>query len=127
MKEINIEMVKLIHQLIAEQTGGSVGIRDEALLDSAIKSINQTFGGKDLYPTKEEKGARLGFALVSNHAFIDGNKRMGMHIMMLFLETNGIYLDYTQQELASLGWGVADGKIGYEQIVEWIKKHKRNR
>ena len=125
MKDLDIEMVKLIHQLIAEQTGGSVGVRDENLLDSAIKGINQTFGGKQLYPSKEEKAARLGFNLVANHAFIDGNKRMGMHIMILFLELNGIHLEYTQAELVDLGLGVASGEIKYEQILEWIIGHRR--
>ena len=124
MKRIDIGMIKLIHQLMAEQTGGSVGVRDENLLDSAIKSINQTFDGKELYPTKEEKGARLGYNLVANHAFVDGNKRMGIHIMILFLECNGVYLDYTQKELIDLGLGVAAGEIKYEQLLEWLIKHK---
>ena len=125
MKEIELEMVKLIHQLLAEQTGGSIGVRDENLLESAIKNVNQTFDGKELYPTKEEKGARLGFNLVANPAFIDGNKRMGMHIMILFLENNGVYTDYTQKELVELGLGIAKGKIDYQQILEWIHRHKK--
>ena len=127
MKELDIDMIKLIHQLIAVQTGGSVGVRDENLLDSAIKSINQTFDGKELYSTKEEKGARLGYNLVANHAFIDGNKRMGIHIMILFLECNGVCLDYTQQELIDLGLGVAAGEIKYEQLLNWVIAHKVKR
>ena len=82
--------VLLLHKLIAEETGGSIGVRDEALLESALEGIYATFDGQELYPTKEEKGTRLGYTLISNHAFVDGNKRIGMHIMLMFLEVNGI-------------------------------------
>ena len=71
---------------MVEETGGSFGIRAEELLDSALEGIFQTFDGKELYPTKEEKGARLGYSLISSHAFIDGNKRIGMYVMLTFLE-----------------------------------------
>ena len=72
------EKVLLLHKLIAEETGGSIGVRDEALLESALENVFSGFGGQEFYPTKEEKGARLGYALISNHAFVDGNKRIGM-------------------------------------------------
>lgn len=68
------EKVLLLHQLLAEATGGSVGLRDEALLDSALEAAFAGFGNREFYPSKEEKGARLGYALISNHAFVDGNK-----------------------------------------------------
>ena len=84
------EKVLLLHQLMAEATGGSVGLRDEALLESALESVYSTFGGQELYPSKEEKAARLGYNLVRNHAFVDGNKRIGMYVMLTFLEVNGI-------------------------------------
>ena len=125
-KQLDMDMVLLIHQLIAEETGGAVGVRDLGLLESALTGAFATFGGQDLYKTKEEKGARLGFSLVSNHAFIDGNKRMGMHIMVLFLELNGIHLDYTQDELAEIGLDVASGKAKYEQLLDWVKAHRRD-
>ena len=70
------EKILLLHKILAEATGGSVGVRDEAMLDSALESAYAGFGDKEFYPTKEEKGARLGYALISNHAFLDGNKRM---------------------------------------------------
>ncbi len=82
-----------------EETGGSFGIRDENLLNSALNGIFQTFDGKDLYPTKEEKGAMLGYALISNHAFVDGNKRIGVYVMLTFLEVNGIRIKCTDREL----------------------------
>ena len=80
------DKVLLLHKLLAEATGGSIGLRDEGLLESALDGIYATFGGKELYPTKEEKGARLGYTLISNHAFVDGNKRIGMYVMLTFLE-----------------------------------------
>ena len=76
MIKFSKDKVLLLHKLIAEETGGSVGVRDEALLESALEAAFASFGGKEFYPTKEEKGARLGYTLISNHAFVDGNKRM---------------------------------------------------
>ena len=76
------DKVLLLHQILAEATGGSVGVRDDALLDSALESAFAGFGDREFYPSKEEKGARLGFALISNHAFVDGNKRIGIYVMM---------------------------------------------
>jgi len=125
VKKLDKEMVLLIHQLLAEQTGGAVGVRDMKLLDSALQGVYASFDGKDLYPTKEEKGARLGFNLIKNHAFVDGNKRIGIHVMILFLALNGVELFYTEREIVDLGVAVATGKMKYEQIVEWINAHKR--
>ena len=80
----------LLHRLIAEETGGSIGVRYETLLESALENVFSGFGGQEFYPTREEKGARLGYALISNHAFVDGNKRISMYVMLTFLEVNGI-------------------------------------
>jgi len=126
MIKLEKEMVLLIHQLLAEQTGGAVGVRDMNLLDSALENIYVTFDGKDLYPTKEEKGARLGFNLISNHAFLDGNKRIGVHIMILFLALNGIELFHTENELLRVGLDVASGKMGYESLLAWVRLHRKN-
>ena len=86
-----------------EETGGSFGIRDENLLNSALNGVFQTFDGKDLYHTKEEKGAMLGYTLISNHAFVDGNKRIGVYVMLTYLEVNGIRIKCTDSELIELG------------------------
>lgn len=117
--------VLLLHRIIAEATGGSIGVRDEALLESALESAFSGFGGRDFYPTKEEKGARLGYCLISNHAFVDGNKRIGVYVMLTFLEVNGIKLDYTDDELVSVGISVADGSMTYEALLGWVMEHKR--
>ena len=124
MIRFSVDKVKLLHQLMAEETGGSVGIRDEGLLDSAIEGIYQTFNGKELYPSKEEKGARLGYSLISNHSFLDGNKRIGMFVMLTFLEVNGIRLECTNEDVAEAGFAVAAGKMGYEDLLEWVKSHE---
>lgn len=118
------EKVLLLHALIAEETGGSVGVRDEALLESALENAFSGYGGIEFYPTKEEKAARLGYTLISNHAFVDGNKRIGMYVMLTFLEVNGIRIEATNEEVASVGLSVAAGKMGYEDLYQWILDHK---
>ena len=124
MIKISIEMAELLHQLIAEETGGEIGVRDEGLLDSALESAFATFDGNDLYPTKEEKGARIGYSLISNHAFVDGNKRIGMYIMLTFLEVNGVKIDCTNEELVEVGLSLAAGTMGYEELLNWVRTHK---
>ena len=118
------DKVKLIHQLLAEETGGSIGVRDEGLLDSALESAFATFDGVELYPSKEEKAAKIAYSLVSNHAFVDGNKRIGVFVMLSFLSLNGIRIDATDEEIVQLGLGIADGSVEYERIVSWIKAHR---
>lgn len=124
MIKFDTEKVKLLHQLIAEETGGGIGIRDESLLDSALAQIYQTFDGYELYPSKEEKAARLAFSLISNHAFLDGNKRIGILVMISFLEVNGIKLSVTDKELITLGTNIASGKFTYDDLLNFIMSHK---
>lgn len=125
MIKFSKEKVLLLHRLIAEETGGSIGLRDESLLESALESAFAGFGDQEFYPTKEEKGARLGYTLVSNHAFVDGNKRIGMYVMMTFLEVNGIRLNCTNEEVVSVGLALADGSMDYAALLQWIISHKQ--
>ena len=118
------EKVLLLHKYLTEQTGGSYGVRDMGLLESALENAYATFDGKELYPSKEEKAASLAFSLISNHAFVDGNKRIGMYVMISFLEVNGIRLNFSDDELVELGLGIAGGKIKFEEILNWINQHK---
>lgn len=120
MIRLEEDMVLLLHQLIVEETGGSPDLRDRALLDSALASAFQTFGGRDLYPSKEEKAARLGHSLISNHAFVDGNKRIGMHVMLTFLEANGIPLRCEPGEIAAAGIAIGSGTMSYKELLDWI-------
>ncbi len=125
MIKLSQEKVLLLHKLISEETGGDPNIRDFALLESALESAFQTFGGNELYPSKEEKGARLGYALISNHAFVDGNKRIGMFVMMTFLEVNGVKIEPTVDDVARVGLAVASGEMKYEDLLEWIIDSKK--
>ena len=125
MIKIDNEKVLLLHQLLIEETGGEPNIRDIKLLDSSIQQVYQTFDGEELYKTKEEKAARLGYALISNHAFVDGNKRIGMYAMLTFLELNGIKTNFTNEEIASMGYKLAESKMTYEELLEEIKLHKK--
>ena len=124
MVKFSREKVLLLHQLIAQETGGEVGLRDQALLDAALAAAFAGMADREFYPSKPEKAAKLGFDLISNHAFLDGNKRIGMHIMLSFLELNGIKLSCTDADIVHAGLGVASGEMGYEQLLDWVKSHK---
>lgn len=124
MIKFSKEKVLLLHQLIAQETGGSIGVRDEGLLESALETAFSGFGGEEFYPTKEEKGARLGYSLISNHAFVDGNKRIGVYVMLTFLEVNGIHLDCSNEDVVKVGLGVADGNMDYEALLAWVREHR---
>ena len=125
MIKFSNEKVKLLHQLMAEATGGSVGVRDEGLLDSAIEGAFATFDGVELYQTKEEKAAHLGYSLISNHAFVDGNKRIGVFVMLSFLELNGIHIESSDEDIVAMGLGVADGSTNQDDIHSWIMEHRK--
>lgn len=124
MIKISREKALLLHKLLTDETGGDPGLRDAALLESALESVYQTFGGQELYLTKEEKGARLGYSLISNHAFVDGNKRIGMYVMMTFLEVNGVRIDPAVDEVIRVGLAVASGEMDYGELLEWIRENK---
>ena len=126
MIKFSKEKVLLLHQLITQETGGSNEIRDFYLLDSALESVYATFDGVELYPTKEEKGARLGFTLISNHAFVDGNKRIGMYVMLTFLAVNGIEIECTNEDVIEVGLGVASGNMDYDELLKWVVEHRVN-
>ena len=117
------EIIK-IHQKLIDRTGGSQGLRDEGLLESAIYSAEMQYEDVEQYPTAEEKAARLCFSLTNNHAFVDGNKRIGVVVLLMTLRLNNISLAYSQSELFRLGLSVAKGESGYESILTWINEHK---
>ena len=124
IKILSEEKVTSLHKLMAEKTGGDPGIRDMGLLSSALESPYSTFGGVELYPTVEEKAARLGFALISNHAFVDGNKRIGMLVMLVFLDVNNYPIRPTNDDVARVGIAVAAGNMKYESLLAWVRENK---
>ena len=121
---VTADDVIALHSRIIERSGGMDGLRDRALLEAAVAAPLQSFGNTDLYPTVPEKAARLGYGLASNHAFLDGNKRIGAHVMLVFLALNGIELSYTQQELIDIIFAVAADRANNTDLLQWIIQHQ---
>jgi death-on-curing protein len=124
MIKLTKKQILMLHSQLIQETGGSDGLRDEGLLESALEAPFQSYGDQDLFPTVQAKAARLGYGLIKNHAMVDGNKRIGTHAMLVFLVLNGVELEYTQKELYEEILGVAAGKIEYEQLLNWILEHQ---
>ena len=119
------EQVLLLHKAIYDRYGGSFGVRDEGLLDSALEALFQTFGGQDLYPDDIGKIVRFGYGLISNHPFHDGNKRIGALVLLTLLELNGYLINATDKELSDVIYAVASGSEGktYEDLLAWVNAH----
>lgn len=123
MIKLTKEQVVSIHSSLIKASGGTDGVRDEGLLESALESPFQTFDGHDLYPSIIQKAARIGYSLVSNHPFIDGDKRIGIHIMLVFLAINGIDISCTQEDLIKIGLSLADDTMTFEELSVWLSSH----
>jgi len=123
MRRITLRSVLRIHERVIEQTGGSLGVRNLGGLESALAQPYMTFGGEPLYPTLAEKASSLGFSLIMNHPFVDGNKRVGFVVMALFLKRNGYEIGGTVDEQEQLILGVASGEIGRDALTEWLEQH----
>ena len=124
MKVLTKQQILLLHRQLIEQTGGSDGIRDEGLLDSAMAAPFQSFDNADAYPSLQQKAARLCFGLVKNHPFVDGNKRIGAHAMLVFLAVNGVELTYTQPQLSDIILQVAADEKDYPDLLDWLLCHQ---
>ena len=124
MKYISVQYILKMHEKLISATGGSEGIRDIELLKSSIENSKVTFGGEDLYKTIEEKCSNICYCIISNHTFIDGNKRAGIYVMLILLEYNEIKLSFSQKDLVDLGLGIAKGELKQENITQWIRNHK---
>ena len=124
MKRLTKRQILLLHSELIRETGGMDGLRDEGLLDSALNAPFQSFGGAQIFPSLQQKAARLGYGLIANHAFVDGNKRIGAHVMLVFLSLNGIELEYTQEQLTDMILKAASGTLQFEDMVTWIIEHQ---
>ena len=124
MITLTVSEILRLHQKLLDATGGLSGTRDLGLLESAVYSANQVFGEEEAYPTVEQRAARLAYAITQNHPFVDGNKRIGMLVMLMTLRLNHVQIQYTQAELIQLGLSVADNSFRYEDILVWINNHK---
>ena len=124
MIRLSKPQILFLHEQLIAETGGSSGLRDEGMLDSALNTPFQTFAGKDVYPSLQQKAARLCFGLVKNHPFVDGNKRIGAHVMLVFLALNGIELQHTQTELSEVILQLAAGTLQSTDLLDWILSHQ---
>lgn len=123
MRTLSKRQILALHDHLIAETGGQSGLRDEGLLESALAAPFAAFGSEELYPTLIQKAARLGYGLVQNHAFVDGNKRIAAHAMLTFLALNGVEPRYTQQELSDIFLKLAAGEAEYEDLLAWINEH----
>lgn len=123
MNILSLQQVVAMQDDILKMSGGLHGIRDRGALESALAAPFQTFGDLDVYPTLFEKAARLGYGLIRNHAFLDGNKRIGTHAMLVFLDINGVELEYQDDELIQVIEDIAAGRKEYSDLLSWINDH----
>ena len=120
---INLEQLLEYHAEILKETRGDDGVRDKNSLEAALAAPLQTFGGQDLFPGELPKIARLGYGLATNHAFVDGNKRIGAMVTQLLLQWNGYRLSLRKGELADMFLAIADGRASEQDLLRWIKSH----
>ena len=122
---VELEQVISLHGLLLSENGGLPGIRDNALLEAALGAPLASFAGQPLYPTIIERAARLGFGLVKNHPFNDGNKRIGVMSMLTVLEMNGYRVTASNDDVIALGLGLADGTYSYDDALDWVRKNSK--
>lgn len=122
--KISLKDIYESHDKALEEFGGEDGVRDSNLIESAYYSAFQGFGDNEFYQTPEEKAARLGFGLAVNHGFVDGNKRTGLAVLLLYLDVNGLILEATQDELVDIFIKIAESpNNGYEKLLSFVKDH----
>ena len=124
MRYLSLAEVLLLHRLVMEQGRQQSLLRDLGALESAVAQARQTFGGEDLYPILAAKVAALGFSLIQNHPFVDGNKRVGHAAMVAFLRLNGRRLDATVDEAERTILQVASGALGRAGLEAWVAAHE---
>ncbi len=124
MKILSVNQIIRLHKALIEAFGGTDGLRDERMLQSALAAPFQTFDGESIYPSLQAKAAQLGYGLVCNHPFLDGNKRIGAHAMLVFLSVNGVELRYEQQELVSIILEIAAGRATRAALLQRILDHE---
>ncbi len=123
MRYLTLIEVLNLHRQIIEQSGGALGVCDLGALESALAQPRMTFGGEDLYPTLVDKAAAVGFSIIMNHPFVDGNKRTGHAAMETLLVLNGMEISASVDEQEQVILALASGNSGRESFVEWLKQH----
>jgi len=125
MRWLQLAEVLELHRRLIDQSGGTAGIRDLGLLEASLAQPRQTFGGIDLYPELNEKAAALGFSLIQNHPFVDGNKRIGHAAMEITLVLNGVELVASVDSAEAVVLAVAMGELNREAFTNWVKAHRQ--
>jgi len=125
VRHLSLGEVLELHRRVLEQTGGAAGLRDLAGLESALAQPRMTFGGQDLYPELPDKAAALGFSLIQNHPFVDGNKRVGHAALETLLVLNGLELDASVDDAERVILDVAAGLLKREAFTEWLRARCR--
>ena len=118
---LSLSQVLFLHQRLIEQSGGTSGTRDQNALESALAQPKMTFEGKELYPTLAEKAAALCYSLISNHPFVDGNKRIGHAVMEVFLVINGYEIAAAIDEQEEIMLKLASSKMERSDFIDWLK------
>lgn len=122
MKHFSIDQLMRMHEMLCAMTGNEPSVREMGLLESALYSVEQTFMGEPLYKTKIERGARLCFCLIKNHAFVDANKRIGVLSMLVYFKLLGVNTSFTNEDIIKIGLGVAAGEMDYEALLSFVKE-----
>lgn len=117
------EQIIMLHEAIYERYGGSCGVLNEGMLDSALQAPFQTFGGEELFPDTKDKILRLAYGLIKNHSFRDGNKRIGALVLLVLLELNGWHVNATNDEFADIIMGIAASEKEDEDLKQWVESH----
>ena len=123
MTELTYDQIMNIHSVIVDAAGNTDGVRDSGLVEAALAAPFMTFGGEDPHPSIEEKASILCYDLIQNHCFLDGNKRIGVMSMLVFLRINGVSLSFSDKELSDLGYGIASGVLKKDDIRVWVNTH----
>jgi death-on-curing protein len=121
MIKLTKDNILTLYKIMVDNTGGTIGIRDTSLLESALNAPFQTFGDEELYPSIIEKASRLCYGLIKNHPFIDGNKRIGVYAMLVYLGLNNINLNFSDEEIINIALKTADSSYSYEDILGILK------
>ena len=117
------KQIIMLHEAIYERYGGSCGVLNEGMLDSALQAPFQTFGGEELFPDTKDKILRLAYGLIKNHSFRDGNKRIGALVLLVLLELNGWHVNATNEEFADIIMGIAASEKDDEDLKQWVESH----
>jgi death-on-curing protein len=123
IKILTLSQVLILHRRIIEQSGGATGIRNQAGLESALAQPIMSYAGVELYPSLAEKVAALGYSLINNHPFVDGNKRIGHAGIEVTLLMNGYEIEASIDEQESIILGVAAGEITKQDFLSWLQNH----